>query len=119
MDLFFMPHQKRIGAVILTTLLLLGATGACSGVPKSREPASPAQAPVASDAELASRVKAAVHASPVNDMHIDVSVENGDVVLSGFVEDSRALLDALQAAQKAAGGRKVIDALSIMRNSAH
>ena len=97
----------------------VGATGACTFVQHSQEPISPAQAPVASDAELAARVKAALHVSPVNDTHIDVLTENGNVVLSGFVEDSHALLDALDVARKAAGGRKVIDAMSIMKTSAH
>jgi osmotically-inducible protein OsmY len=109
----------RLGAGIVATLLLLSATGACTFARNSQEPASPAQAPIASDAELAARVKAALHADPnVNDTQIDVISENGNVVLTGLVEDNRALLDALQIAKKTADGHKVIDALSIMKTSA-
>ncbi|HTV95898.1 MAG TPA: BON domain-containing protein [Steroidobacteraceae bacterium] len=100
-----------------TLLLVLGAAGACTG---ARELATPTQASAASQAGLAARVKAALHADPnFNDAHIDVFIENGDVVLSGFVEDNRALLDALEMAQRVAGSRKVIDNLSIMKISAH
>lgn len=114
------PRRQLIDAGIVATVLLLSATGACTFVQNSHQPASPAQAPVASDAELAARVKAALRAAPgVNDMHIDVTIENGNVVLTGLVEDNRALLDALHVAKEAAGGRKVIDALSIMKISPH
>lgn len=112
------PHRQLVAVGIVATLLLLSATDACTFVHKTQEPASPAQA--ASDAELAARVKAALRAAPdVNDTHIDVIIENGNVVLRGLVEDNRALLDALQIAKEAAGGRKVIDELSIMKISAH
>jgi osmotically-inducible protein OsmY len=116
----YKPRRKLIDTGIVATLLLLSAIGACTFAQHSQEPASPAQAPVASDAELAVRVKAALRAAPdVNDIHIDVTIENGNVVLTGLVEDNRALLDALHVAKEAAGGRKVIDALSIMKISAH
>ncbi len=63
-------------------------------------------------------VKAALRAAPdVNDLHIDVNCEDGKLVLIGFVEDARALLDAMRVATKAARGRPVIDALSIMKTS--
>ena len=118
MNLFCKARRQLIDAGIVATLLLLGATGACTAVQHSGEPESPAQAPAASDAELAARVKAALRAAPdVNDTHIDVSVENGNVVLTGLVEDNRALLDALEIAKRAAGGRKVIDGLSIIKTS--
>lgn len=114
-----MRRQPLIDACVVATLLLLSATGACTFVQNSQEPAFPAQARVASDADLAARVKAALHADTyVNDTHIDVLIENGNVVLTGLVEDNRALLDALQIAKEAADGRKVIDALSIMKTSA-
>ncbi len=112
--------RELIGAGIVAAVLLLGATGACSFVQSSQEPASPQQAPAASDAELAARVKAALRAAPdVNDTHIDVIVEKGNIVLTGLVEDNRALLDALEVAKRAAGGRKVVDELSIIKISAH
>jgi 2-polyprenyl-6-methoxyphenol hydroxylase-like FAD-dependent oxidoreductase len=47
------------------------------------------------------------------DRHIDVSANGGVVTLSGIVFSGWDLQDALRAARKAAGGRPVIDSLSI------
>jgi osmotically-inducible protein OsmY len=116
--LVYRPRRPLIHAGIVAVLLLLGA--ACTSVQNTREPASVAHVRVAADAELVARVKAALRADPyVNDTHIEVTMENGNVVLTGLVEDNRAMLDAVQIANKAADGRKVIDALSIMKTSAH
>jgi hypothetical protein len=69
---------------------------------------------VLSDGELAERVKAALHADPYfYDEHVTVSVEQGAVVLRGFVFSSWDLRDALRIAGKAAGERRVVDNLSI------
>jgi osmotically-inducible protein OsmY len=66
------------------------------------------------DDQLRQRVKAALHTDPYfYDEHVTVSVENGDVVLRGFVTSDWDLRDALRIAGKAAGGRRVIDDLSI------
>jgi osmotically-inducible protein OsmY len=66
------------------------------------------------NAELQQRVSAALHAQPyLDDRHIDVSVRGGEVVLSGIVFGPWDLQDALRTARKAAGGRLVIDGLSI------
>jgi osmotically-inducible protein OsmY len=45
--------------------------------------------------------------------HVDVSLENGSVVLRGFVFSDWDLRDAIRIATKAAGGRRVIDDLTI------
>jgi hyperosmotically inducible protein len=116
MDTFYRPRRYLINAGIVA--VLLGATSACTLAQNPQEPASRAQVAAASDAALAARVKAALRAAPdINDTHIDVTVEDGNVVLRGLVEDNRALLDALHVATKAAQGRKVIDALSIIKLS--
>ena len=97
-------------------------TSACahSQPPGDFRGAAAARAPVESDAALAARVKAALSVDPyVNDIHIEVSVDKGNVVLTGLVEDNRALLDAVQVAKRAARGRNVIDAISIMKTSVH
>jgi osmotically-inducible protein OsmY len=66
------------------------------------------------DDELMQRVKTALHTDPYfYDEHVTVSVENGDVVLRGFVTSDWDIRDALRIANKAAGGRRVIDDLSI------
>ena len=67
-----------------------------------------------SDGELAKRVKAALHADPYfYDKHVTVSVEQGAVVLRGFVYSDWDLQDAIRIASKAAGDRRVVDNLAI------
>jgi osmotically-inducible protein OsmY len=69
------------------------------------------------DSELSKRVQAALRSAPyVYDKHVSVSVENGNVVLRGFVLDQSDLLDTLRIADRAAGNRQVIDKLSIKLN---
>jgi osmotically-inducible protein OsmY len=68
----------------------------------------------AADEDLKQRVTAALHADPYfYDEHVSVSVENGVVVLRGFVASEWDLRDALRIAGKAAGDQRVIDDLSI------
>ena len=69
---------------------------------------------VLTDEELMKRVKAALHADPYfYDEHVTVSVEQGVVVLRGFVFSDWDLRDAIRIAGKAAGDRRVVDNLSI------
>jgi osmotically-inducible protein OsmY len=64
--------------------------------------------------DLANRVKTALHIDPYfYDKHVTVSVENGSVVLRGFVFSAWQLQDALRIARKAAGNTLVVDNLSI------
>jgi osmotically-inducible protein OsmY len=66
------------------------------------------------DEKLMKRVKDALHSDPYfYDEHVTVSVENGDVVLHGFVSSEWDLRDAIRIASKAAGDRRVVDDLSI------
>jgi len=68
----------------------------------------------AADESLKQRVTAALHADPYfYDEHVSVSIENGAVVLRGFVASEWDLRDAIRIAGKAAGDRPVIDNLSI------
>jgi osmotically-inducible protein OsmY len=74
-------------------------------------------AAVLADGELEKRVKAALHADPYfYDEHVTVSVEQGAVVLRGFVFSDWDLRDAIRIASKAAGDRRVIDNLSIKQS---
>jgi osmotically-inducible protein OsmY len=77
--------------------------------------ASEAQgADLVADEGLKNRVKTALHIDPYfYDKHVTVSVENGSVVLRGFVFSAWGLQDALRIARKAAGKAPVIDNLSI------
>jgi BON domain len=66
------------------------------------------------DEKLRKRVKFALHSDPYfYDEHVMVSVENGAVVLRGFVASDWDLRDAVRIASKAAGDRRVVDNLSI------
>ena len=67
-----------------------------------------------SDEKLRKLVKYALHSDPYfYDEHVTVSVENGAVVLRGFVSSGWDLRDAVRIASKAAPDRRVIDTLSI------
>jgi osmotically-inducible protein OsmY len=69
------------------------------------------------DADLASRVKQALHSDKsLDDRHVDVAVDHGEVVLNGFVQDSRELLVAAEVAAKAAGDHKIVNHLLIKQN---
>lgn len=66
------------------------------------------------DEKLRKQVKAALHADPYfYDRHLTVSIEDGDVVLRGFVFSDWDLRKALSIARKAAGDKTVVDYLSI------
>lgn len=70
--------------------------------------------PVLTDEELKERVQTALHTDPYfYDGHVRVSVEEGAVVLRGFVFSDWDLQEAIRIAGKAAGDRRVIDNLSI------
>jgi osmotically-inducible protein OsmY len=66
------------------------------------------------DEQIRMLVQAALYSDPyLYDAHVAVSVEKGDVLLKGFVFSDWDLLNAMRIARKAAGGRRVIDSLSI------
>jgi len=66
------------------------------------------------DNELRQQVKTALHTDPYfYDEHVTVSVEDGRVVLRGFVSSDWDLRDAVRIASNAAGGRRVVDELVI------
>jgi len=66
------------------------------------------------DEKLRTRVKDALHSDQYfYDEHVTVSVENGAVVLRGFVSSEWDLRDAIRIASQAAGDRRVVDNLSI------
>lgn len=101
-------------------LLVLSPAYGCSYAQKPEPAAASSRVITACNAELAAQVKAALTAAPgVNDIHIDTHCENGNVVLTGLVEDERALLDVMRVAKKAANGLTIVDAVSIMKTSPH
>jgi hypothetical protein len=94
-----------------------GAQWAAPG-PSTPVPSAPASAEsaVAASPEiaLAERVRSALDAAPyIYDRHVDVSVQNGNVVLTGFVFSDWDLFDTLRVARQAAKPHRVIDGLHI------
>jgi osmotically-inducible protein OsmY len=64
--------------------------------------------------KLRGRVVAAMHADPyLLDTHIEVAVENNEIVLRGFVLSAWDLREAVRVARKVAGDTRVVDELSI------
>jgi osmotically-inducible protein OsmY len=99
-----------VSALIVIASLGLAACASNARVPVTRVATQSSSA----DAQLADTVQAALHADPFfYDRHVTVSVEQGKVVLRGFVSDGGDLIRAKSIAAKAAGGRPVVDYLSI------
>jgi hypothetical protein len=102
-----------VGACVGTILGALGFPPWVGAQDADRAPVTRDTAPQ-TDEELGQRVKAALHEDPYfYDEHVDVSVENEAVVLRGFVFSDWDLRNAVRIATKAAGGRKVVDNLTI------
>jgi len=69
------------------------------------------------DSDAAAKVRAALNSNPTFDgRHVDVAMDKGNVVLSGFVQSSQALQEATRIATEAAGDHKVVNHLSINQN---
>ena len=112
-------HRRAFGACIVAAILGLG--GVSVGFTQDASPPATARKPASeSDAQLAARVKKALDTDPYfYAEHTTVSVEDGAVVLTGIVQNNRAIFDAIDIAKKAAPGRKIIDRLSITKVSPH
>lgn len=96
--------MKPLCAAGLTSLALF----ASSGVGASEEGER------AADRQLQDYVDNALSSDPYfNGAHVVASVENGRVVLRGFVTSDWDLRDAIRIATRAAGGRRVVDDLTI------
>jgi osmotically-inducible protein OsmY len=119
------------GQLILINCVFLGST-ACGSIglamragaqdvdaPASTQPVSITATPTRNadsiaDEKLAKRVQDALHTDPYfYDEHVTVSVENGAVVLRGFVSSDWDLRNAIRIASRAAGDKRVVDNLSL------
>jgi osmotically-inducible protein OsmY len=97
-------NMRRFASTIL--LLAVAAAGIA--------PASDASSPSPGGADLAARVRQALHADPaLFDKHINVTMEDGKVVLRGFVTSAEDLQKALRTADVTAGKDHVINKLTI------
>jgi hypothetical protein len=102
-------NWKVMSAVMIASLGL-AACASNTPVPATRVATQSSYA----DVQLADRVQAALHADPFfYDRHVTVSIEQGKVVLRGFVSDGGAMIRAKRIAAKAAGGTPVVNDLSI------
>jgi osmotically-inducible protein OsmY len=115
--LIICAYLGSTGCVLAGFATPVGAQNAVSS-PKSRSDSVAVSAmpgaDVMTDEELMKRVKTALHADPYfYDEHVTVSVEQGVVLLQGFVFSDWDLRDAIRIASKAAGNRRVVDNLSI------
>jgi osmotically-inducible protein OsmY len=119
------PRSNRVSILCLGTAVVglagfaasVGAQNALMPPASASDSAAVAAVPgaaVSADGDLGERVKAALHADPYfYDEHVTVTVEQGAVVLNGFVFSDWDLQEAIRIAGKAAGDRRVIDNLSI------
>ena len=108
-----------LGAVVSTLAGFAAPAGAQNAAAPALSPArsvtqSATKDPASvTDEELRQRVQTALHSDPYfYDQHVDVSVDNGVVVLKGFVYSDWDLRDAMRIASRAAQ-RRVVDDLSI------
>jgi osmotically-inducible protein OsmY len=109
--------DRHIRSVAVGGLIAFGLGGyaVAGGARAEAEPPNmSAAAYTESDAHLAEKVQSALQSDPyINDTHIVVAVERGTVYLRGFVMGAWDLQDAIRIARRVAGGRRVIDELSI------
>jgi osmotically-inducible protein OsmY len=100
----FFNHAWRIG--VLLSALLYGSAAAASAPDLN----------AVTDEQLQERVVAAMHADRFFfDRHINVSVNNGVVVLRGLVFSDWDMRDALRIARAAAGDKLVVNSLTLIQ----
>ncbi len=101
---------------VMATVAVFAAALSCATVMAS-DLAAPTQdqpATMQSATDLASRVKQALHSDPsVLDKHIEVSMKNGKVVMSGFVTSADDLHKVVRMADQTAGEKNVVNNLTI------
>ena len=109
-------YKNSIGVGLAAALIGLGAmSAAVPGFAQGSSAAAPSSQ--GDDGALVARVKNALHSNQTLDArHINVEAQNGEIVLSGFVQSNRALLEAGRLAEKAAGNHKIINNISIEEN---
>jgi osmotically-inducible protein OsmY len=105
-------YNRIVRAGITASLLALG--GICVAGTSSAQDSMTSHGDHGADAQVAARVKQALHSDQTLDSrHINVAVEHGDVVLKGFAQDARAVETATQVATKAAGNHKIVNRVEI------
>ena len=114
-----MNRVSKRRAVLVVTCVTMGVVSmTCNaisiGTPPTAADTTDQDAGAATAKIIADRVQAALQADPnVLSRHIKVSVEEGAVVLRGFVFSDWDMRTALRVARKAAGDTPVVNYLSI------
>ncbi len=110
-------RSHMIGAGLAAAVLALTILPAASYAQDQSGSGSNEHMTPGADSDAVAKVKSALNSNPTFDgRHVEVSMDKGHVVLTGFVQSSRALLDATRIATKAAGEHKVVNRLSIKQN---
>lgn len=112
---------RRFAASVLAGFAVLACSAgtpsnsaASQGLPATDAVQAAQEHATTTDQQLQLKVENALRSDPYfYDTHVDVLVENGNVVLHGFVLSEWDLRDAIRIATKAAGGRRVIDDLTL------
>lgn len=108
-------QRSMMGAGL--TAIVLGLTVQPFSAQAQEPSASSARQATGADSGAAAKVKSALNSNPTFDgSHVVVAMDQGNVVLSGFVQSSQALQEATRIASKAAGDHKVVNRLSIKQN---
>ena len=116
MRLFSKPRDAMVAAGI-AAVLGLSALSATTYAQDSSASAGNQRMTTGADTDAAARVKAALSSNATLDSkHIKVSMQKGDVVLTGFVQTARSVTDATTIATKAAGTHKIVNNLTVEQN---
>ena len=110
--------RMRLGIITVLASCFAWQAGAQSAMPPSERPArgavSASAAAESADEVRRLRVETALRLDPYfYDAHVNVLLKKGVVVLQGFVFSDWDLIQAIRIANKAAGGARVVNALSI------
>jgi osmotically-inducible protein OsmY len=112
-----------VGAIIIGCgSLVLRADAQDSSAPSPSDTIVSTAPGVDSSSDLAvkKRVEAALQAAKYSlETHVEVSVDKGSVILSGFVMSEWDRRHAIEIARKQAGDRKVVDEIHMKEGQAH
>ena len=110
---------RRLGIITVLASCFASQAGAQSAMPSSESPARGAVTPASAATESADearrlRVETALRLDPYfYDAHVSVLLKKGVDVMQGFVFSDWDMIRAIRIANKAAGGARVVNALSI------
>jgi osmotically-inducible protein OsmY len=106
-----------VAAGIAAAVLGVSALSATTLAQDSSAPVDHQRMTTGADTDVVTRVKSALASDHYFDSkHVKVSMEKGNVVLTGFVQSPKSVTDATTIATKAAGTHKVVNNLTVEQN---